>query len=288
MKKILISSLMVSSLFLGSGVASISAQSGEFETQQIRDLTVIESSQIFDDTTLLSGKSTIIPVKGVDKETGEITNRGAYTQSLLKFFNSDPQKYAGSIIDIDAIVESATLAASQSIANKSNGEISPSAIVGQGWSKAPVITSSKDLITYSTSWITEDNYRSSVPITATYTKTLTTSVSLGFTGANVIKDKMGFNATFNETQTSTIAQGATVPGWTVWGTRPYIKWTEENWTGTYYYIDSTGGIVQVIEGPVSGTNKKLRTKSNEYWSRENTSKSTSATTPAPPTGVPNA
>ncbi|WP_339257516.1 hypothetical protein MKZ12_25980 [Paenibacillus sp. FSL R5-0713] len=288
MKKILISSIVISSLLLGSEVASISAQNVENEAQQLKDLTIIESSQIFDQTTLMSEKVTTIPIRGVDKETGEITNRAAYAQSLLKFFNSDPQKYGDSIRDIDTIVENAVITTSQNISNTKNGDISPSAIVGQGWSKEPAITSSKDLITYSTTWITEDNYRSSVPITATYTKKLTTSVSLGFTGANVIKNKMGFNATFSATQESTIAQGATVPGWTVWGTRPYIKWTEENWTGTYYYIDSTGGIVQVIEGPVSGINKKLRTKSNEYWSRENSSKNSSATTPAPPTGAPSA
>ncbi|AIQ14430.1 hypothetical protein [Paenibacillus durus] len=235
-----------------------------------------------------------IDVKGVDKETGSIINEEQFKKSLLNFFNSSPEKYSGSIKEIDSIVNNYKAAQSGKSTNNNQkevapsfGEISPSYIVGQGWSTDPHVTFSQDRVTYSMSWITEDNYRSSVPITATYTKTLKTSATLGFTGSNLIQSKLGFSAAFNVEQTTTITQGANVPAWTVWGMRPYIKYNLEEWEGIYYYIDSTGGIVQVIEGPVTGTNKKLITKSNEYWSRTNTTHDLNATTPTPSTGAPN-
>ncbi|MBM7569163.1 hypothetical protein [Paenibacillus sacheonensis] len=264
--------------------------------QPAKSVDVAESTTIYKPSVANQAtKVTTIDVSGIDKESGEITDESQFKKSLLKFFNTNPQKYAKSIEDIDAIVgniKNKNLnqnANSGSVAQAStlDGEVTPYTIVFEGWSTEPHITLSQDRVTYSTSWVTEDNYRSSVPITVTYTKTLSTNATLGFSGSGLIKSKLGFTASFGVTQTSTIAQGATVPGWTAWGYRPYIKYHLDEWEGIYYYIDSTGGIVQTIEGPVTGSNKTLITKSNEYWSRTNTTQSLTATTPTPPTGVPN-
>ncbi|RAP75120.1 hypothetical protein [Paenibacillus montanisoli] len=277
--KKLFSSIMVPVFALTLMASVVSAKGPDRPAQKPESIDLVESEIHYAPSIANQGQTrTTIPVQGVDKKK-------QYKKSLLDFFTSNP-KYSESISQIDTIVNQAIVSESANTAS-ADGEITPYVIVGQGWTKAPYVTFSQNRVTYATSWIPEDNYRSNVPVTVSYTKTMTISATLGFSGSGLIKDKMGFQVSAGVNQTTSITQGATIPSWTVWGKRPYIKYRLEEWAGIYYYIDSTGGIVQVIEGPVTGTNKVLITKSTEYWTRTNTAESTTATTPTPPTGPPN-
>lgn len=224
----------------------------------------------------------VAELSGVDKQTGKISDEALFKKSLLEFFNTDPVKYESSIKNIDSIIANIS---SNNV--KSSGVITPTQVIMEGWSKEPTLRSSTNYVTYTTNWITEDNYRSSVPIKATYTKSLKTTQSLGFNGASEIKSKFGFSASYSVEQSASITQGVDVPAWTVWGTRPYIKFRTDTYQGEYYLTIFNGSYIETVYYDKTGSNNVLLTRSNEYWSRENSSKNTSATTPAPPTGAPN-
>lgn len=291
-KKIAIS-LFVAGLIISSSSVFASAEQVQVETSRTVD--VLESSTIYQDAPTTPGLvrvEKVAELEGVDKSTGKIIDKEAFKNSLLKYFRTDKEKYSDNIKNINTIVDRLMNGDTKSIQqNATSSVITPSYYDGQvvmeGWSKEPTVTSSENRVRYQTSWITEDNYRSSVPITATYTKTLKVTMSIGFEGAVEIKNKFNFKASETIEQTSTISQGATVPAWTVWGTRPYIKYRLENYSGEYCLTIFAGGSLNNYYYTKTGTNYILQTKSNEYWSQTNTSKSTNATTPTPPTGAPN-
>lgn len=262
------------------------------ENSQKTQVDVLESSETFE-VPSLNYEISRVPekvweLKGYDNISGKVVDKEKYKESLLEFFDTDPVKYAESRRIIDSIVNEA-------LDSKRNNnldlprDISPQSmvIIAQGWKTKPFTTSTNNYVTYATSWITEDNYRSSVPITVNYTKKTTVSASLGFTGPDVLKKYLGVSGSFDVVQESTISQGATVPAWTAWGYRPYIKWKETNWKGTYYITYSAAGRIYTIDEEQTGTNKDLLTKSNEYKSYTNSSKNTNATTPSFPTTKPN-
>ncbi|WP_212937880.1 hypothetical protein [Paenibacillus antibioticophila] len=283
-------SFCIAAFFLSSTSAFASAEKMYVDKSKVVD--ILESSTVYHDAPTTSGLVRVEKIDnlaGVDKSTGKIFDKKAFKDSLLKYYSSDKVKYSENIKNIDKTIES--LLSSKSNSSKINSEIVPfysdGQVIMQGWSKEAKLISSENRVTYKTSWITEDNYRSSVPITATYTKTSSVSKSIGFEGDAEIKAKFGFTASATVSQSTTISQGADVPAWTVWGTRPYIKYKLEKYSGEYYYTIFAGGSLNTYYYNKTGENYILITKSNEYWSRTNTSKSTTATTPTPPTGAPN-
>ncbi|TDL48441.1 hypothetical protein E2R60_26440 [Paenibacillus dendritiformis] len=277
---------LMSVMALGSTVL---AKSEKVQVVDPKPVTMLESSTIYRESPpsdKLVRVEKVADLRGIDKLTGEVINEQALKESLLEYYNLDRNNHIEDIQNIDSIVSKIKTS------NKNFRNVSPmysdGQVVKEGWSKEPKLTSSQYYLHYSTSWITEDNYRSDVEITATYTQTLKVSYNMGFTGAVEIKNKFGFSASTGVEQTSTISKGAKVPAWTVWGTRPYIKYRTDNYSGEYVVTIYAGGSLNNYYYTKTGSNNVLLTKSNEYWSRQNTSKNTSATTPSPPTGAPKA
>ncbi|RJG23704.1 hypothetical protein [Paenibacillus thiaminolyticus] len=278
--------LLMSVMALGSTVL---AESGKVKIIDPKPITMLESSTIYRESPpsdKLVRVEKVADLRGIDKLTGEVINEQALKESLLEYYNSDRNNHIEDIQNVDSIV--AKIKTSNKNFRNVASMYSDGQVVKEGWSKEPKLTSSQYYLHYSTSWITEDNYRSDVEITATYTQTLKVSYNMGFTGAVEIKNKFGFSTSKGVEQTSTISKGATVPAWTVWGTRPYIKYRTDNYSGEYVLTIYAGGSLNNYYYTKTGSNNVLLTKSNEYWSRQNTSKSTSARTPSPPTGAPKA
>jgi|GEM_PF-6858818 len=213
----------------------------------------------------------------------------------LKKFNKNPEIYQDSINNIDSIVDETINFITAEKIKKSNGNVSSSGVVTAGilpksyWYKEPWVDKTINGITYSTSWVGFDNYRSSVATTCTYSKELSTTKSIGFSGDGLIKGYFGFSAAVNFTQTASVSTSTTVPAWTVWDIRPYIVWTQRDYIGiwrTETYNPLNGTTTYSDQG-VYGTNYEKRVSNNEAWSATNSTQSPNATTPLPPTGVPN-
>ena len=154
------------------------------------------------------------------------------------------------------------------------------------WSTAPYITSTEEWISWS-SWVSENNYNSSVPITVSTTVTSTTTTTLGFSGTGEMKVAISASAEYSKSYSTSITQGATVPGWTFWGRRPYIEFNKEYWTGYYtekYYDLARGGWTYYTKRE-DGVNKVLQNAATEYRTYTNYSK-TYSTPPSLPTGQP--
>ncbi|MEK4509734.1 hypothetical protein [Paenibacillus sp. FSL K6-2524] len=274
--------------------SSIAVFASEEKVQVVSSKTVdeLESSTIYEDAPTTSGLirvEKVVDLEGVDKSTGKIIDKETFRNSLLKFYNTDKVKYSENIKNINSTIDKIMSSDTQSRATTQ--DITPfyadGQVVGRGWSKEPKLTSSENRVTFNRDWVTEDNYRSAVAITVSYTKTLKISRDIGFEGAVEIKNKFGFSASASVEQTSTISQGANVPAWTAWGYRPYIKYKLDQYSGEYYLMIYAGGAINTYYYTKTGSNYSLITKSNEYWSRINTSQSLTATTPTPPTGAPN-
>lgn len=227
-----------------------------------------------------------------DNVTNEI-DQNKLKQSLLEYYNSDPSTFSMQIKDIDNITKNAVLNNKKrniSSLNSKQSEVSPLAYIEiyRGWVVEPYLDSSDYRVKYSTGWLTEDNYRASVPLTVTSGTSITVNQSIGFTGSADIKSKLGFSYSNSVSQTATKSVGAQIPGWTVWGTRPYIRYTAEQYYGMYrvQYLDTLHNKTVTNDTVESGTRNVLRVQANEYWSRTNTAQSTSASTPSPPSGQP--
>mgnify|MGYP000624800305 CR=1 FL=1 len=112
---------------------------------------------------------------------------------------------------------------------------------------------------------------------------------IGFTGDSLIKNKLGFTAAYKTSQTASISTSTVVPAWTVWCLRPYIVWRKYDYIGVWRTEthDPIHGTTTYSDRAVYGSNVEKRVSNNEAWSATNTAKSTTATTPLPPSGVPN-
>jgi len=80
-----------------------------------------------------------------------------------------------------------------------------------------------------------------------------------------------------------------VPAWTIWDIRPYITWVQYDYLGAWTvetYNPITGNTTY-SNSSKTGTNIVKRVGNNEAWSATNTAKNVNATSPLPPTGVPN-
>ena len=159
------------------------------------------------------------------------------------------------------------------------------------WSIKPYVKSSQKSVTYATSWIGIDAYRSAVGMSKGRTESKTISTKLGFTGsAEIKKYKPSLTAEFNFSTTTTVSESQVCPAWTTMNWRPYILY----WIDTYYgkmkvttIIPGAGGVYEnVWYDELTGTDKRKITDTTEVWSRVNTKQSVNATTPTPPTGAP--
>lgn len=159
------------------------------------------------------------------------------------------------------------------------------------WQIKPYVKSSVKGVTYSTSWIGIDAYRSSVGMTKGRTETKEISGKLGFTGSGEIKKFHGsLTAEFTAKAVTTISESQQCPAWTTMNWRPYLLY----WIDTYYgkmkittIIPNPSGVYEnVWYEDHTGTDKRKITDTTEVWSRVNESKNVNATTPAPPTGAP--
>lgn len=223
--------------------------------------------------------------KGYDKEKKEIVDKDAFKESMLEYFNMNKEIHAESINNIDSIIDGIEA----NLSTKATDEIGiQSQVIREGWSITPYVKSSQNRVRYTEGWLVEDNYRSSVPITVSTTRTSTISQTIGYSGDASIRVKFGFSNTSSTTQTATVTHGAEVSAWTAWGTRPYIRFRIDNYYGQWYktFFSQSTGMTTTRYYDRTGTNTVLRSRANEYWSRTNTTKNRSASTPRPPASAP--
>ncbi|WP_103110966.1 hypothetical protein [Brevibacillus reuszeri] len=290
-KVLLVSCIAVSTMLTGSAFASPQEANSSAIVLESKSITIAESAPtVYEDTTRtisndVRQEKSLGTVEGIDKETGEIIDQELYKKSLLNALNTDPEKFKYEIENIDSLVAQS---AANSRPSTLNDSISPASLVliSQGWDTEPYITSSQPMVTYSTSWIVEDNYRSSTAVNVKYSKSMKTSTTIGFSGAAEIKSKLSFTASKTHEYTTAVEQGATVGAWTIWGKRPYIKWTKQDYKGVWYQVWHNGS--EYITGTIdkTGTNNRLDIAATEYWDKVNTAKNPNASSPTPPTGQP--
>lgn len=160
------------------------------------------------------------------------------------------------------------------------------------WQIKPYVKSTVKSVTYATSWIGIDAYRSSVGMSKGKTVTKEISGKLGFSGSTEIKKyKPSLTAEFTAKATTTVSESQTCPAWTTMNWRPYLLF----WKDTYYgkmkittIVPSGTGIYEnVWYEEHTGTDKRKITSTTEVWSAQNKTHNVNATTPAPPTGAPN-
>ncbi|WP_150273646.1 hypothetical protein [Paenibacillus tepidiphilus] len=245
---------------------------------------VLESSIVFNEGAPTSEKLLRVEkvdLDGIDEVTGKIVDKKALKESLSKSYKSgtNVEGIFNKIIETEATKGSDSLISPMSYYE---GQV-----VLQDWTKGPYLDSQNYMVRYNTTWLSEDNYRSSVPITINYTKTQKVSLTINWTGSDEIKKKFGFTVGGSAEQQTSISQGAAIPAWTVWGTRPYIHYRNDNYSGEYCLTIWAGGALNNYYYTKTGTNTIVISKANEYWSRVNESKNLNATTPTFPTTAPN-
>lgn len=159
------------------------------------------------------------------------------------------------------------------------------------WQIQPYVKSTVKGVTYATSWIGIDAYRSSVGMSKGKTETKEISGKLGFSGsAEIRKFKGNLTAEFTAKASTTVSESQTCPAWTTMNWRPYLLY----WIDTYYgkmkittiIPTGTGVYENVWYEDHTGTDKRKITDTTEVWSRVNSSHNINATTPTPPTGAP--
>ncbi|MBW9159743.1 hypothetical protein [Clostridium tagluense] len=225
---------------------------------------------------------------GMYDKDGKLANidKSKLKKALLDRWSKDSVTNKSNIDNIDMIVNDAAKEA----AKIKSGETTVHPLLGDtySWSTSPYRYSSTPMVTYSTAWVVEDNYRSSVPIGVSYTQSISVQQSVGFTGEADIKVALGFSSTTTTTQTASYTQGVSIPAWTVWATRPYINWNKDLYKGyqDHYFYDLTTGNWTHIYKWLYGENYVSTSKVNQYYSATNSSHSTTASTPMPPTGQP--
>lgn len=159
------------------------------------------------------------------------------------------------------------------------------------WYIKPYIKKTTRMVTYATSWIGIDAYRSSVGMTKGRSETKSITFSLGYTGSKEIKSvKNELKASFNHTSSVTVSESQTCPGWTTMNWRPYTLYDEQIYYGKMKVttiMPIVGGVYEnVWYDELEGVNKQLVLDTHEVWSRENTTRNVNALTPQPPTGKP--
>lgn len=160
------------------------------------------------------------------------------------------------------------------------------------WYIKPYIKSSTRMVTYATTWIGIDAYRSSVGMSKGREETKQISFSLGYTGSAEIKDFSNeLSASYSHTSSTTISESQQCPAWTTMNWRPYVLWDKQVYYGKMKIttiIPSIGGVYEnVWYDDHEGENKKIVTETTEVWSRVNYAQDVNATTPIPSTGAPN-
>lgn len=228
-----------------------------------------------------------------------VPSKNEMKERYLKKFNKDPQRYKDSIKNIDSLVnQTINVIEDAKIITSNDLNIDPYKVVASTtkgilstsyWHIAPYITSSINGITYSTSWVGYDNYRSSVATNCTYNKSITTKKNIGFTGDTKIKSSLGFSWSYEISQTASVTTSTNIPAWTIWDTRPYITWTENQYLGawTVESYNPLTGITTYSTSSKTGTNIVKRVSNTEAWSATNTARNIKATSPLPPIGAPN-
>lgn len=258
--------------------------------------------------------TTVVTVKdptfeGIVDSKGKITipTKDDMKKRYMDKFSKNPERYEYNIDNIDQLVDqtiniitnakngntvSTDLYTNDTMSTNlyTNDTVSTRGLFSTSyWRIDPYVTKTTNGITYSSTWVGYDNYRSSVKTKCTYNKTSKTTKTLGFSGDSLIKDKFGFKASYDETQSASITTETSIPAWTVWDTRPYITWTQYDYFGSWTvesYNPLTGNTTYTTSGK-TGTNFVKRVGNTEAWSATNSKKSTTATTPLPPTGTPN-
>lgn len=206
---------------------------------------------------------------------------------LLKKWEKEPIKYSDNIANIDTIVSSM-------MAQVDDNSILQNQITTQGlfstyyWFTEPYVYQTEDWISWN-SWITENNYLSSVSISVSSTKSSTAETKLGFSGDSEVKVRLGLSWEYTKSQTSTLTVGTTVPAWTIWGRRPYIEYRKDFWKGTQaeeWYDLIKGGWATTFRTK-TGINKVLTNSATQYWDSVNSSHNRNLASPEPPSGMPN-
>ncbi|MHB8065338.1 MAG: hypothetical protein ACYDG2_22455 [Ruminiclostridium sp.] len=139
---------------------------------------------------------------GIVDEKGNINvpSKEEMKKRYLEKLNKDPEIYQDNINNIDSIVDETINVIKAEKIKKSNSEVSSSGVVTAGilpqsyWYKTPWVDTTYNGITYSTSWVGFDNYRSSVATLCTYSKSSSTTKSIGFSGDGLFKGFFGFTA----------------------------------------------------------------------------------------------
>lgn len=288
MKKSLLA-MLVLTLILTLSITDGTALAGSTIDQEPKQIELIESVQEFNTPqTLESSEPTFVGKLSdngyYNEKTGEI-DKEKLKEALIEFIKENP-RFEHLLENLDSLVENIIGESAKTTASDVGIQ---AVVIDQGFrSGHPYVTRSTNMVTYSEIWLVENNYRSAVPIKVGSTRSRTTTATLGFSGSSLIKDLFKFNGTYSESQTATVTVGADVPAWTVWGYRPYIKWTNDEWQGTYYFthLDTNTGRIYDVTREERGNNRRLTQKSNEYWSQVNTAKNPNAVTPDPPDRQP--
>ena len=159
------------------------------------------------------------------------------------------------------------------------------------WDREPYVYLTERWVTYSTSWIGIDAYRSSVPMTKGESEYISIIYALGFSGSGEIKKFKGtLTASCDYTRTTTVSSTDTCPAWTVAMWRPYSTWYKDYYSGVLKHTVYTQVGLELHEyvyfEPVGGEDRRLIYAADEMWSRVNTSEDKYASTPVPPTSAP--
>lgn len=287
MKKLLSMTSLVTTVILSLGMFTFSANASTLKG----DVNVTKNTIISTTTYDAIHKDNVVEFKkdilydGMCDKNGKLQklDKEKLKKALLERWNKEPDINKNNIANIDSIVNDAVAQSESS----SEGIIQPLLFDSYWWQISPYIYETKNWIAWN-NWVTENNYNSSVDVTVTTTQSSTAATSIGFTGDVDLKVKLGFSASYEQSYSSSISQGATIPKWTIWSRRPYIQYREDSYVGYYahqYYDLIRLGYVTEYTNKY-GDNNVLLNKATEYWSSTNSSHQYS-TPPSPPSGQPN-
>ncbi len=220
-----------------------------------------------------------------------VPDRESFKDKLLKHYYEEPDKQAANIKNIDSIVDSYMNYFSNM---KSNDYVAQDFRLyphTHYWHIYPTLTNHVHWIAYDTSLIGIDCYRANVAGQKNSSESRTVNYTLGLSGSVEIKGTLsiGGSWSYGESVTTTITTGTTCPAWTICWWRPYARYSENYYTGTYdtEFYDLHGNLHIVSEGKYLSEKISLD-ETTEFQSRENTAHNPSASSPAPYTGCPNA
>lgn len=207
----------------------------------------IVSSDPEKDTTVIESEEYFSNVKKSTFDEQELREK------LLKEFKGDENKQQFTK-DIDEIVNATMTGAkkpidtaSKIVDSKNFGSIK----VSEEWITDPYKYESTKYVTYRTSWLSMDNFNSSVASEFGQSKSIETTKSIGFEGSSELTAseaaKFGLKVTgsYTEKVSFTCSESYSIPAYTYWGKRTYIKWTEDKYKGelrTTYMIPDYSGL----------------------------------------------